>query len=98
MPSAALESFLAEQQDPASPNYRKWVTPEEFADRFGLTAGDIAQVTAWLESQGLKVEKVATIGRWAPRLGFCCGFSNRGAVTTEPRGWKKVPTIEDEKG
>src|SRR5579862_7883265 len=34
---AALEQLLASQQDPSSPNYHKWLTPEEFGDQFGLT-------------------------------------------------------------
>src|SRR6516164_5619643 len=48
----ALQALLAEQQDPASPNFHKWLTPEQFADRFGLTSNDVAQVTRWLESEG----------------------------------------------
>ena len=32
----ALDKLLADQQDPASPNYHKWLTPEQYADRFGL--------------------------------------------------------------
>ena len=56
-PAASIDAFLAEQQLPGSPNYRKWLTPEEFGDRFGLTVSDIAKVTAWLESQGLKVDR-----------------------------------------
>src|SRR5689334_10928357 len=30
---AALEQLLAQQQDPASPNYHRWLTPEQYADR-----------------------------------------------------------------
>jgi uncharacterized protein (TIGR03437 family) len=52
---AALDQLLAEQQDPASPNYHNWLTPEQFADRFGLSANDVAKVTDWLRSQGLSV-------------------------------------------
>ena len=33
----ALQQLLAEQQDPKSSNYHKWLTPEQFADRFGLS-------------------------------------------------------------
>jgi subtilase family serine protease len=55
----ALETLLKQQQDPSSPNYHKWITPDEFADRFGMTSGDIAKVSAWLESSGLKVESVS---------------------------------------
>src|ERR1017187_492444 len=52
---SALEQLLAEQQDPTSPNYHNWLTPEQFADRFGLSASDVAKVTDWLRSQGFSV-------------------------------------------
>src|SRR6266704_2769005 len=29
---ADLDQLLASQQDPTSPNYHKWLTPEEYAD------------------------------------------------------------------
>ena len=48
----ALTQLLAEQQDRKSPNYHKWLTPEQWADRFGLTRNDIRQITNWLEAQG----------------------------------------------
>jgi subtilase family serine protease len=54
-----LDELLAQQQDPTSVNYHKWLTPEEYADRFGLSANDIAKVTGWLQSQGLAVEGVS---------------------------------------
>jgi uncharacterized protein (TIGR03437 family) len=63
-PAASIGAFLTEQQLPGSPNYHNWLTPEQFADRFGLSASDIAQVTAWLESQGLKVEHAARGRHW----------------------------------
>jgi subtilase family serine protease len=52
---AALDQLLAEQQDPTTPNYHNWITPEEFSDRFGLSANDLAKVTEWLRSQGFSV-------------------------------------------
>ena len=48
----ALKQLLAQQQDPRSSNYHKWLTPEQFADRFGLSQNDIQQIAAWLESEG----------------------------------------------
>ncbi len=51
----ALEELLAEQQDPDSPNYQKWLTPEQYAARFGMSQDDLAKVTGWLKSQGLTV-------------------------------------------
>jgi subtilase family serine protease len=43
-PAAAerLESLLAEQQEPSSPNYHRWLTPEEFGNRFGAASEDLA--------------------------------------------------------
>ncbi|HTP31790.1 MAG TPA: protease pro-enzyme activation domain-containing protein [Candidatus Acidoferrales bacterium] len=61
---AALEKLLADQQDPASPDYHCWLTPEEYADRFGLSRADIARITVWLESEGLKVNDAARGRRW----------------------------------
>jgi subtilase family serine protease len=62
-PSAAQQSdlnkLLAQQQDPSSPKYHKWLTPAQFADRFGLSRNDIGKVTDWLQSQGLTVTRVA---------------------------------------
>jgi subtilase family serine protease len=52
----AIEKLLAEQQDPSSANYRKWLTPEQYAERFGMSEVDLAKVSDWLKSQGLTVE------------------------------------------
>ena len=48
----AAAQLVSEQQDPASPNYHRWVTPEQYADRFGVSQNDVAQVVQWLQSQG----------------------------------------------
>src|ERR1700722_13630196 len=37
-----LQEFLAEQQEPGSPNYHHWLTAAEMGERFGLSAQDIA--------------------------------------------------------
>ena len=61
---AALEQFLGEQQDPGSPNYHKWLTPEEFGDRFGLSPNDVNVIVSWLQTQGFTVDDVARTRRW----------------------------------
>jgi subtilase family serine protease len=53
---AALEKLLAEQQDPHSPNFHKWLTPEQYAASFGMSDSDLAKVSGWLKSQGLTVD------------------------------------------
>jgi subtilase family serine protease len=55
----AFDQFLADQQNPASPNYHHWLTPAEVGQRFGLSDQDIASVTGWLQSQGLHVNWVS---------------------------------------
>lgn len=56
---AALEKLLEEQQDPASPSYHQWLTPEQFGERFGVNEADLQKITSWLESQNLHVASVA---------------------------------------
>ena len=50
---AELEQFVASQQDPASQNYHHWLTPEQYAERFGEPEAEVARVDAWLRSQGM---------------------------------------------
>jgi uncharacterized protein (TIGR03437 family) len=61
---ADLERFLAEQQDPASPNYHRWLTPEEYGDRFGVSVADMAKITDWLASQNLTVIAAGRARNW----------------------------------
>ncbi|MBV8820569.1 MAG: S8/S53 family peptidase [Acidobacteriaceae bacterium] len=56
---ADLEQLLASQQDARSPDYHHWLTPEQYADRFGVSASDVEQIKGWLEQQGLSVGNVA---------------------------------------
>jgi uncharacterized protein (TIGR03437 family) len=55
---ASLARLLAAQQDPASPDYHRWLTPEQYGDRFGASADDIAKITAWLGQYNLHVTSV----------------------------------------
>jgi pseudomonalisin len=54
----ALEAMLRAQQDPQSPWFRKWLTPEEFGSRFGISDSDLQAVVSWLEGKGFRVEPV----------------------------------------
>lgn len=56
---AAFDALLAQQQDPASPNFRHWLTPTEIGERFGATQADIDAISTWLISQGLTVQSIA---------------------------------------
>ena len=54
-----LEALLAEQRDPSSPSYHQWLTSDEYAARFGMSDVDLAQVSAWLRSQGFTVQETS---------------------------------------
>ena len=56
---ADLDSLLRQQQDVSSANYHKWLTPAQYASRFGMTASDLAKVQTWLTSEGFSVDRVS---------------------------------------
>src|SRR4051812_31227309 len=60
----ALDELLARQQTSGSPDYHRWLSPEDYAERFGVSEGDLGTVRAWLESQGLSVTSVARSRTW----------------------------------
>ncbi|MEK6396917.1 MAG: Ig-like domain repeat protein, partial [Terriglobus sp.] len=55
---ADLDSFLADVRTKGSSSYHQWLTPAQFAQRFAPTADSVAQVTTWLQAQGLQVSSV----------------------------------------
>ncbi len=59
-----LDQLLREQQDSSSPNFRKWLTPEEYADRFGASTADMAKIVAWMKSEGFDIISTARGRRW----------------------------------
>jgi subtilase family serine protease len=54
-----LQELIAAQQDPASPHYHQWLTPEQFGARFGLADADVTAVESWLAQQGFTMNEVA---------------------------------------
>jgi subtilase family serine protease len=56
---AALDQLLALQQDRSSPDYHKWLTPAQYANRFGLSQNDVNKITGWLKSQGFEIVSIA---------------------------------------
>jgi uncharacterized protein (TIGR03437 family) len=63
-PADGLEAFLDDLQSPSSPNFHKWLTPEQFGDRFGLTGNDLGKITSWLRASGFTVNDVARGRHW----------------------------------
>ncbi len=56
---ADLDQLLRQQQAPGSTQFHKFLTPEEYAARFGANPEDIAKVTAWLAKEGFSNIQVA---------------------------------------
>lgn len=61
---ASLDGLLAGQQNPSSPDFHKWLTPEQYAGRFGLSSADTGKIVHWLRRRGFKVEDVARGRHW----------------------------------
>ena len=51
----ALTNFLEQIYNPASPNYHHYLTPEQFAERFGPTEQDYQAAITFAKAQGLTV-------------------------------------------
>ena len=96
---AALQSYLESVQNPASPDYRKFLSPDEFGQRYGLSDADLAALQTWLQSHGFSIDKVnrgrtaiefsGTVGQVAQTFHtsihrFLIGGAEHWANTSEP--------------
>ena len=59
---AAFQQRLADQQDPSSSSFHKWLTPVEIGAMYGPAPADIDAIRTWLASQGLQAEPAAPSG------------------------------------
>jgi len=59
-----LDQLLKDIQDPNSPSFHKWLTPEQYADRFGQNPGDIQKITDWLTAKGFTIIETARGRNW----------------------------------
>jgi len=59
---ARLDQLLRDQQDPASPRYHQWLTPDTFGRQFGPPQAVLDAATGWLAGQGFTVDHVARSG------------------------------------
>lgn len=60
---AALDAFSADIQDPKSPLFHHWITPEVFGAHFGVSQNDLARISNWLKDFGLTVNEIPP-GHW----------------------------------
>jgi hypothetical protein len=52
---AGLQQLLEGQQNPRSAQYHRWLTPEEFGARFGVSDDEFQRVIRWLQQNGMVV-------------------------------------------
>jgi subtilase family serine protease len=87
---ADLEGLLKAQQDPASPQYHQWLTPDQFAARFGMAQSDLDNVESWLQQQGFSIDSISrshnmvrfsgTVGQVESAFGTQMHYYNVGGV------------------
>jgi len=97
---AALQQFMAEQLSKDSPNFHKWLTPEQFGQLYGPGDADIQTVTAWLTSKGytgIRVSPGRNVIEFSGNVGqvrntfqteihkFVVNGENRQANTSDPQ-------------
>jgi subtilase family serine protease len=66
---ASLTTLLDQLHNPSSPEYQHWLTPAEFADRFGMSRADMDKIVGWLRAQGFAIEDVAPSRMWVTFAG-----------------------------
>ena len=84
---ADLEQLLRDQQDPASANYHRWLTPEQYADRFGLSADDLRAVTDWLRAQGFTVSQAGRGRSWVAFRGTAASVERVFRTAVHQYSW-----------
>ena len=58
----ALSQLIEQLHNPASPTFHRWLTAQEFGQRFGLGQQDLKVITGWLQSNGFTINQVYPSG------------------------------------
>jgi subtilase family serine protease len=56
---AAFDLMVARQYNPDSPDFHRWLTPEQVGTDFGPAESDIAAISNWLTGHGFSIGEVA---------------------------------------
>jgi len=55
---ADLDALIERQQDPSSPDYQRFLVPDEFTQRYAPTNSQVDQVVNFLTANGIKIKRV----------------------------------------
>jgi kumamolisin len=58
--SDQLDAFIASLNDPSSPNFKHYLTPDEFKSEYGPTDVTVSNVKSYLESKGFKTKDISS--------------------------------------
>ncbi len=58
----ALQQFVTDLHTPGSPTFHKWITAQQFGERFGVAQSDLDTISSWLISHGFKVNIIYPSG------------------------------------
>jgi len=64
---ADMAALSADLKNSRSANFRRWLTPETYGDRFGLAQEDVNTIDSWLRSHGFTIDHHARGRNW---IGF----------------------------
>lgn len=78
-----LDQLLEDQQNPDSPHYQKFLTPEEFHAQYSPLPSDIAKVKTELNRMGFKIVDAPTGGLYVTARGTIGQLKNGFHVTQE---------------
>ncbi len=99
--TAALQKLLSDQQTAGTASYHQWLTPAQYAARFGPTAASLANARASLEAAGLTVTaahirslrvagSAAQVGRaFQTQLSMVARPNGRAQMVARARPWAR---------
>lgn len=94
----ALIQYLADLQNPGSPNFHKWLSPAQYGAQFGISDSDLARLESWLESQGFKIEKVPharNVIQFSGTIGQLQSAFHTSMHTFQVKGESHVANVSD---
>ncbi len=83
-----LKSLIAQQADPKSAHYGKYLTPEEFHAQFSPRAADVAKVQSELKKMGFTIDFVPDSGLFVQARGSVAQIKYRFGVSQELYAYK----------
>ena len=99
---AELEARVAAMYDPASPQFRKYLSVEEFMAKYAPAQADLDAAAQWLTSQGFTITRTATnrmflfytgdVQHWNQAFGVKLHYVQRAASSV--RDWSLAPMVQ----